>query len=293
MKILFIGCVQFSASALEQLFILNANIVGVCTTQSSVFNSDHCDLSELASSKKVPVRITPNINDSVHIAWIRDLAPDIIFCFGWSNLLSNSILSIPPMGVLGFHPSDLPANRGRHPLIWALVLGLKQTASTFFFMDAGADTGDILSQSTVSISNTDYAFDLYSKVTSTALKQIRQFYPLLLYNSYTCSPQDHSLSNVWRKRSTVDGIIDWRMSAQSIYNLVRALSRPYIGAQFTHRDQTVKVWRVKIGDYVPLHIEPGKILSASSSSIHIKAGIGSIVLLETDPVLDLRVGDYL
>jgi len=41
-------------------------------------------------------------------------------------------LGIAPLGVVGFHPAALPANRGRHPLIWALFLGLKKTASTFF-----------------------------------------------------------------------------------------------------------------------------------------------------------------
>ena len=50
------------------------------------------------------------------------------------------------MGILGYHPSLLPFNRGRHPIIWALALGLKETGSTFFFMDENADTGDIVSQ---------------------------------------------------------------------------------------------------------------------------------------------------
>ena len=48
--------------------------------------------------------------------------------------------------VIGFHLAAMPANRGRHPIIWALVLGLQETASTFFFMDEGADSGDIISQ---------------------------------------------------------------------------------------------------------------------------------------------------
>ena len=294
MKILFIGCVEFSASALKLLLSMNANIIGVCTTKSSTFNSDHCDLSDIALSHDVPTRITTNLSDSSHIEWIEDLSPDIIFCFGWSKLLPSSILSIPPMGILGFHPSSLPANRGRHPLIWALILGLKSTSSTFFFMDAGADSGDILSQKDVKILDSDYAIDLYQKVTQTALKQIREFYPLLLTQSFVRTPQDHSISNIWRKRSSSDGIIDWRMSAKSIYNLVRGLSRPYVGAHFLYRGDPVKVWKTKIGDCRSDNIEPGKILSRpDDSSIHIKAGSGSIILLEIDPYLDFRIGDYL
>ena len=66
------------------------------------------------------------------------------------------------MGVLGYHPTKLPANRGRHPLIWSLVLGLKQSASTFFFLDQDADSGDIISQKDFEILNTDDALALYN-----------------------------------------------------------------------------------------------------------------------------------
>ena len=58
--------------------------------------------------------------------------PDLIICVGWSQILKSEILNIPKLGVIGFHPSKLPENRGKHPIIWSLVLGKKETASTFF-----------------------------------------------------------------------------------------------------------------------------------------------------------------
>lgn len=63
--------------------------------------------------------------------FISSLNPDIIYCFGWSKLLSPEIFCLAPKGVIGFHPTKLPHNRGRHPIIWSLVLGLEETASTF------------------------------------------------------------------------------------------------------------------------------------------------------------------
>jgi methionyl-tRNA formyltransferase len=83
------------------------------------------------------------------------------------------------LGVVGFHPAALPENRGRHPLIWALVLGLEETASTFFFMDEGADSGDLLSQRRISIEPADDAGSLYARITEVAMCQIREFVPLL------------------------------------------------------------------------------------------------------------------
>jgi methionyl-tRNA formyltransferase len=156
--------------------------------------------------------------------------------------LKSEMLGIAPLGVVGFHPSKLPANRGRHPLIWALVLGLKETASTFFFMDEGVDSGDILSQKTIEIFEDDDAGDLYQKVTETALVQLEDFVPYLEEGCYDRVLQDHDKANVWCKRGKKDGRIDWRMSARSIHNLVRGLTKPYVGAHFELNDEEIKVW---------------------------------------------------
>ena len=172
MKIVFIGAVQFSEEILSKLIKIKVDIVGVCTLEKSSFNADHVDLTQLCMKHNIPVRYTTNINSDENISWIKNYSPDIIFCFGWSKLLKENLLNIAPIGVLGYHPATLPANRGRHPLIWALVLGLKETASKFFFMDEGADSGDILSQQPIKISKNDTAGTLYKRIKEVALKQV-------------------------------------------------------------------------------------------------------------------------
>ena len=293
MRIVFIGSVHFSERALNELLALGANIVGVCTLSKSNINSDHSDLSKIAKNSNVPVRITQNINDSDSVRWIRALRPDFVFCFGWSQILKREILSIPTIGTIGYHPAHLPSNRGRHPLIWALALGLTETASTFFLMDEGTDSGDIISQEVLAISPEDDASSLYKNITRLALNQIRVFLPQLIANSYTAIPQDHLKSNQWRKRGPSDGLIDWRMAAISIHNLVRALTHPYVGAHFLFDGEPVKVWRAEIVTNVPANIEPGKVISVDRLGIVVKAGIGAIRLLETTPHVHLVIGDYL
>jgi methionyl-tRNA formyltransferase len=84
---------------------------------------------------------TPTISISPEaLTWIRAKVPDVIFCFGWSKLLKQKLLKLAPLEVVGFQPAALHANRGRHPVLWALVLGLYKTASTFFFMEEGRDS---------------------------------------------------------------------------------------------------------------------------------------------------------
>lgn len=293
MRIVFIGSVQFSLSTLRELNEMSAEIVGVCTKKSSSFNADHSDLSIFSAEKGLPWLHVDDVNSLDSVSWIRSLNPDIIFCFGWSHLLKDELLSIPPLGVIGFHPSELPRNGGRHPIIWALVLGLRKTASTFFFMDSGIDSGDIISQVAIAIDSNDDAESLYNKVTISALSQLKDFVPQLESGSYVRQKQDRTTANLWRKREVRDGVIDWRMSAESIHNLVRGLSTPYIGAHFFTEGNEIKVWKTMLSYDFPTNIEPGRVLLNTEMGPIVKCGEGAICLLRTSPEFRPVEGVYL
>ena len=293
MKIVFIGSVEFSKLALKKIIDCNANVVGVCTKKYSSFNSDFADLTPECKNAKIPIKYVKNINDKESIEWIKKLNPDLIFCFGWSFLIKDELLNLPRMGIVGYHPAELPKNRGRHPLIWALFLGLNSTASTFFFMDNGADTGDILSQVKVNIDREDNARSLYDKITETALLQIEKFIPELESGNYLRKPQDHSLANSWRKRGELDGKIDFRMSSQAIHRLVKALTEPYIGAHVQWRNTDIKVWSTKEVSCKLDNHEPGKILSIENNRIVVKTYDSAIMLIKHNFKIMPTVGEYL
>ncbi|MDE0975216.1 MAG: formyltransferase family protein [Candidatus Nanopelagicales bacterium] len=293
MKVVLIGGVRFSAIMLEQLLNLPIDVVGVCTRSPRKMASDELDLGPIAIQSGIPFKHVGGINDPENLEWIAELKPDLICCFGWSQLLSAGLLRIPPLGVLGFHPAALPANRGRHPIIWALVLGLTDTASTFFFMDDDADSGDIVSQKSVSISGEDGAGTLYEKITSTAVSQIQELIPKLIDGDLLREIQDPSKANYWRKRTLDDGRIDWRMSNTSIHNLVRALTKPYLGAHFDHKGEQVKVWRTELIENHQSNLEPGTVVGVGPQGMTVKTGTGAIQLVEVDPLVGIKVGDYL
>jgi methionyl-tRNA formyltransferase len=292
-KILFIGTVEFSYQALIKLIALDADIAGVCTKEKSKFNSDFADLTLLCRKNNIPFKFVDDINSVENINWIKNLKPDIIFCFGWSNLIKKELLTLAPMGVVGFHPAALPQNRGRHPLIWALALGLKQSASTFFFMDEGADTGDILSQEYFDILYEDDAKSLYDKVTSIALKQIEDFLPKLQNSSFQRIKQNHNKANTWRKRGKNDGKIDFRMTANAIYNLVRALTKPYVGAYIEYKGKEISVWKVEEINFDEKNIEFGKVLENDGTRITVKTYDKAIRIMEHDFKELPKVGEYL
>ena len=293
MKILFIGTVEFSYKALEKIINVGGEVVGVCTKEKSNFNSDFKDLIPLCRINNIPYKFIDDINSKENIKWINSLTPDIIFCFGWSSLIKKELLELTPMGVVGFHPAKLPKNRGRHPIIWALALGLEKSATTFFFMDEGADSGDILSQVEFDILKDDDAKSLYSKVIDIALLQIDAFLPKLISRTYAKLPQDHSQSNIWRKRGRKDGEIDFRMSSKAIFNLVRALTKPYVGAHLIYNEEDIIIWKVEMIENNSSNIEYGKVIESKDDSIIVKTYDGAIKIIKHEFHTLPKIGEYL
>lgn len=293
----FIGCVGSSRIAFETLLALppeQGRVVGLITRRASKYNADFIDLTPLAALHRCPTLYADETpSDQAQAAWMAEFRPDLIFCVGWSRLLGTKMLSTAHLGTIGFHPAALPANRGRHPLIWALALGLEQTASTFFVMDDSADSGPIAHQLPLSIAFEDDAATLYAKVLAVIPDQIRHIVAGLADSSLIALEQDHSLANHWRKRGPSDGLIDWRMSARSIYNLVRALTRPYPGADFVHQGQTNKLWRCEIVSDASANLEPGRVLAVEGRTFIAKCGEGALRVLDHDMVDLPSAGAYL
>lgn len=267
--------------------------MGYVQKNTSNFNNDFSDLTPICKNNNIPYILTADINSKKTIDWIKNLNPDIIFCFGWSSLIKKELLDLAPMGIVGYHPSKLPYNRGRHPLIWALVLGLKKSASTFFFMEEGADNGDILSQNEFDILYEDDASSLYKKIIDIAMQQIEIFVPQLQQNNYVKVKQDHSLSNIWRKRAKEDGIIDFRMNSYTIYNLVRGLTKPYMGANIKYNDKNIIIWKVEEVKVDMKNIEFGKVLEVQDNTILIKTYDGAVRIIEHEFKILPKAGEYL
>ena len=117
--------------------------------------------------------------------------------------------------------------------------------------------------------------------------------PALKNGTFRKVKQSITKSNFWRKRSFNDGIIDWRMSSIAIYNLIRALSKPYCGASFIYKDQSIKVWEAKIHNQFSINDEPGKIIAITNQNIVVKTADGAIKLKRIEPLIKPKVESYL
>ena len=294
-KVFLIGCVRSTEVALHSLVNhQNVKVSGILTSKTSFSNSDFCDISKVAEKHLIPVLLHEDNDDKSLIKFLETTGVDNVFVVGWSKLLSNELIKIKTINFFGYHPAALPKNRGRHPIIWALSLGLNETASTFFRLQKDPDSGVIINQRKIDISNDDYAEDLYNKMLDEIPKRIEEIIQMGLTNSLPNKAQDGSKSNYWRKRTQVDGQIDWRMPAKGIYNLIRALSYPYPGAEFQFDGFKYIVMHSKVIKVKGFqNLEPGKVMSINSTGIVIKCGVDALLMDELESIPDLEVGEYL
>lgn len=159
----------------------------------------------------------------------------------------------------------------------------------------GVDTGAIVDQRPVVIRWSDDGRALYNRLVEVASAQLRAIGPRLAAGEIETTPQDDD-ANYWRKRSRKDGAIDWRMSSESIYNLVRALSEPYVGAHCRQKGREVKIWGVDATDdaYGGIdNLEPGNVLDVDGSTFSVKTRSGAVRVVEQELDPPPEGGSYL
>ena len=298
MRIGFIGCVESSLVALRALLQSSPNsyqVVGIITKKKSSFNTDFVDLTPICNEYSIPICYVDETSQEAAEKFMQNLKVDVIFCIGWSSLLKEKFLTMAKHGVIGFHPAKLPANRGRHPIIWALTLGLKNTASTFFKMNSEADSGPIVDQFDMKIEDNYTARKLYDKILSSVAIQVPLIAENLAMGKLEYHEQNSLSSNTWRKRNSRDGIIDFRMRSIDIHNLVSALSEPYPGADVEYGKRFYKIWRSEYTtNTYQKNIEPGCVLEIKRDRILVKtAGLSAVYLWNQTLSKMLKAGDYL
>lgn len=278
LNVAIIGSLQFTKMLLSKAIIHPHKIKLIIGQKDGSLNNDFFDLTNFCNTNDIRYVRTSNINQKKVLEELKRSKIDIIFCLGWSRRIEESILSSVKYGVIGYHPTELPYNKGRHPIIWSLVLGLKKTGSTFFKMDKNFDTGDIISQEFIDISEKDKAWDLYKNLSKTASIQMAEILGCIVSNELMPLRLNTS-ENFWRKRTRVDGIIDWRMSTNTVVNLTRALSYPYPSAEYIIRDKYIKIVAVeKLGNHILENVEPGKVVEVNpeTSQLIVKCADGCL-----------------
>ena len=241
-------------------------------------------VAELARSAGVPVVTPDDVNTDDSVAAIAAVRPDFLFSFYYRLMMKPRVLALPSRGALNLHGSYLPHYRGRAPVNWVLVNGESETGVTLHEMDEKPDHGAIVAQRRIAIARDDTALTLTRKLAAESRLLLREVYPKLIDGSAPRIPQDHRQSSYFGGRKPADGEIDWSRSAESIRNLVRAVTDPWPGAFTTLEGRRVLVWWAETrpaGSAPSRGFAPGTVVADDR-------GDGALLVATGDGLLEIR-----
>lgn len=243
--------------------------------------SGYAPLQEASVRHGIPLLETADINDGQAYDAVMGRGIDLLVVAGWSQLVREPLLSLPPLGAIGLHPTRLPEGRGRAPLPWTIIKGLDTSAVSLFYLDAGADTGEIIAQREFSVSRRDDVSEVYRKVTEINIELLAKYIPLLLAGQVVARQQP-SGGSWWERRRPEDGVIDWSRPASEIYDWVRALAAPYPGAFTSIGGRRLWVHTADLVEWGETQAPAGTILapvwSTGTAGVLVACGEGLLVV---------------
>jgi len=187
------------------------------------------------------------------------LAPDLIVVASFGLLLPTEVLNLPKLGCLNIHPSLLPRHRGASPIATAILQGDEITGVTIMLLDAGMDTGPILNQREVTITDEDTTGSLGTRLAQVGAQLLMETLPLWIEGRIKPRPQDESGASYSKMIKKEDGEIDWRLSAKELWREVRAFD-PWPGCYARWHDKRLKLVKV-LPLYHEKSDEPGKVIA--------------------------------
>lgn len=279
MSVVFVGTVEFSRYALKGLIDNHAPLAAVFTLDSSLKGtvSDFATFDDLLKGENIPLLQVNNLNSDEVIQTLKKIKPDFIYVIGWSRLVKPEVLATAKRGGIGLHPTLLPEGRGRAPIPWTILKGLRKSGVSLFYLAEAPDAGDIIGQTSYDIASNETATTLYKKVCNATYSLVKDTYPLLISGKAPRVQQDESKVTHWTKRTPQDGLIDWNKSSQEIYALIRAVTHPYPGAFGYLNKKKIYVWKAKIIEFQG-KAAAGTILSDKEETMTVKTGDGALLL---------------
>ncbi|WP_022939896.1 methionyl-tRNA formyltransferase [Psychromonas hadalis] len=280
LNIIFAGTPDFAAKHLNALIESEFNVVAVYTQPDRPAGRGKkvtaSAVKQLALEHALPVYQPENFKSDEVIAELAALNADIMIVVAYGLILPTVALETPRLGCLNVHGSLLPRWRGAAPIQRAIWAGDKETGVTIMQMNAGLDTGDILSKVSTPIEMDETSASLYEKLAMQAPQVLVDTIKQLVNGELTAEGQDNALASYAKKLSKAEALIDWSQDADFIERCVRAFN-PWPMSYFELAGSPVKVHKVNV---INMQTEQpaGTIIRADKEGIQVVTGKGVLNL---------------
>lgn len=233
LRIVFMGTPEFAVSTLDAILANCFNVVGVITAPDKPAGRgrqlNQSAVKVFALSKGLTVLQPTNLKNENFIAQLEALNANLQVVVAF-RMLPKVVWQMPEYGTFNLHASLLPNYRGAAPINWAIINGETKTGVSTFFIDEKIDTGEMILQREVEISEAETAGELHDKLMHIGSQLVVDTLNLIQKDSVTTTPQKDSPNIRTAYKLDKDNcFIDWNKSVKDIYNQVRGLN-PYPAA---------------------------------------------------------------
>ena len=286
LRIVFMGTPPLAATVLGAMLAeKNFTVIAILTQPDQPKGRDlklqASPVKELTLQNNLPLLQPARARDETFIQQMRELAPDLIVVAAYGQILPQALLDVPKFGCLNVHTSLLPKYRGAAPIQWAILNGDAETGVTIMKMDAGLDTGGIVSEERTQILPQDDAQTLHDRLARIGGALLTRTIPDYVTGKISPWPQPAEGASYARKIKKEDGQLNWPQPAGVLWNRVRGLT-PWPGTftflQTAAAPVLLKIWRVEVVENISG--TPGEIISASRDGIVVACGEGALRILE-------------
>ena len=304
MKIIFLGTPDFAVATLDAMVQHQLNVVAVVTAPDKPagrgMKLQQSAVKKYAVEHQIPVLQPEKLRNEEFLQALKSYQADLQVVVAF-RMLSEVVWNMPPLGTINVHASLLPNYRGAAPINWAIINGEAASGVTTFKLKHEIDTGDILLQEKVIITETDNAGILHDKLMTTGAQLLVKTIDELRNNTLKIIPQTSLTSGIEQEISlkhapkifTETCKIDWSKSTIEVYNLIRGLS-PYPAAFTTINDKKMKLFEVE--KMIASHsFEPGYIETDQKKYIRFYCADGyiSVKKLQLEGKTQMLVEDFL
>lgn len=247
-RVAFTTCVQLGYSCIEKILDMGGkpDLLITLRDERAREKSGRVYLDKLAQDHRIPLLKIDNINDQAVLDAVKSMKIDWLFVVGWSQIVKPELLSLPHKGCIGMHPTLLPMGRGRAAIPWAIIRGLDKTGVTMFRLDEGVDTGDILGQVEIPLTEHTTATQLYQQVDEAHIALLEKYWHDIKGDCLRVQKQDETRATVWEGRRPEDGQLYHTMTMQEADRMVRAVTHPYPGAFYWEGNKKVVIWSAQM-----------------------------------------------
>ncbi len=229
MRIVFMGTPEFAVTTLKHLVEHNYNVVGVITAPDRPAGRGQqlrqSAVKQYAIANDLEVLQPTNLKSEAFLEDLKKWQADVQIVVAF-RMLPKVVWDMPKHGTFNLHASLLPQYRGAAPINWAIINGEKKTGNTTFFIDDKIDTGNIILQEELEIKGTEIAGELHDRLMLSGAALVAQTIDLIASGNIVTTKQPDFEPKTAYKLNKENTKIDWKASAEEIFNLIRGLS-PY------------------------------------------------------------------